>query len=48
MHEALAVVRPTRFYLLDIFCTCIQFYVLFEFLCLIYKSGAIGADANLW
>ena len=26
--DVLAVVRPTRVYLLDFFCSCIQFYVL--------------------
>ena len=32
--DALAVVRPTRVYLLDFFCSCIQFYVqLTPYLC---------------
>ena len=34
--DALAVVRPTGVYLLDLFCSCIQFYLLLSpYLCLI-------------
>ena len=34
--DALAVVRPTRFYLLDFFCSGIQFYLLLSrYLCFI-------------
>ena len=36
MPDALAVVRPTRIYLLDFFCSVIQFYLLLSpYLCII-------------
>ena len=37
--DALAVARPTRIYLLDLFCSGIQFYLLFSlYLCYISFS----------
>ena len=48
--DALAVVRPTRVYLLDLFCSSIQFYVLlspcFCFISLLYLNlYVLGDDA---
>ena len=50
MPDALAVVRPTGVYLLDFFCSCIQFYLLLSpYLCFIsflyLDSYVLGDDA---
>ena len=50
--DALAVVRPTGVYLLDFFCSCIQFYLLLSpYLCFIsflyLDLYVLGDDASI-